>query len=63
HMWSKLKRRLIAYPSYPNSCEEFWRRIAKEWYAIPPEFCQKHICSMHSRFATVHHAKGGSTMY
>lgn len=63
HMWSELERRLAAYPEYPKSCDELWERISKEWYEIPPKFCQMLITSMHSRLAAVHRAKGGSTKY
>lgn len=63
HMWSELDRRLASYPEYPKSCNELWERISKEWYEIPPEFCQTLITSMHARLAAVHHAKGGNTKY
>lgn len=63
HMWSELERRLAAYEEYPKGCRELWARIAKEWHAIPPEFCQNLIKSMHNRLEAVRRAKGGNTKY
>lgn len=63
HMWAYLKIKLGNYPARPTSCEELWRRIINEWYAIPVEFCRKLISSMPNRLAAVYKAHGKQTRY
>ena len=63
HMWAYLKIKLGNYSTRPTSCEELWRRISYEWYAIPVEFCRKIISSMPNRLAAVYKAHGKQTRY
>lgn len=63
HMWAYLKIKLGKYPTRPTSCEELWKRIICEWYAIPVEFCRKLISSLPDRLAAVHKAHGKHTKY
>lgn len=63
HIWHYLKRQLKKYEKEPDSIDELWLRVEKEWNAIPTTECTKLIESMPRRIAAIIKAKGGNTKY
>ena len=63
NLWEYLKVKLGEYKHPPSGIIELWKRVEKEWEAIPLDMCQKLIASMPRRIEAVIKAKGGSTKY
>ena len=63
HAWSYLKKKLEKYEIPPNSMEQLWKRVEKEWNEIPAQVCQGLIVSMPRRINEVVKAEGGYTKY
>ena len=63
HLWSFLKKRILAYEMPASGVWELWDRAQDEWGKIGKEECQGSIESMPGQLQAVIQAKGGHTKY